>query len=73
MPSLDLLERKLLKIFAESSKVKLKRRMVKSNSTSFSDEEKRERINMLLRRLYTLPEHKQQEVRALLRLYHWEL
>jgi hypothetical protein len=73
MATLDLLERKLLKIFAEANQVKLKRRWGTGAPPSMTVEEQRELIHMLLRRVHTLPEEKQQEVRTLLRLYDWEV
>jgi hypothetical protein len=73
MATLDLLERTLLKIFADANQVKLKRRWVKGGSRSMTVEEQRELIHLLLRRVHTLPEEKQQEVRTLLRLYDWDV
>jgi hypothetical protein len=71
MASLDLLERKLLKIIAETEPVKLKRQWIKGSKTSESEEEQRIRIGFLLRRLDLLPPEKRQEVLQLLDFYHW--
>ncbi|MGQ7277018.1 hypothetical protein ACT91Q_03530 [Brevibacillus thermoruber] len=69
MSSLDLLERKLLRILAETEPVRLKRRWIQSGAP-VSEEEQRQRISLLLRRLDSLPEAKQQEVRELLKWYN---
>lgn len=72
MASLDLLERKLLKIIAESDPVRLKRQWVNGSKHKESAEEQRTRINLLLRRLDRLPAQKRQEVLALLKWYQWD-
>ncbi|EST52341.1 hypothetical protein T458_15250 [Brevibacillus panacihumi W25] len=72
MASLDLLERKLLRIIADTESVKLKRQWIKGNKKSESEEEQRLRIGYLLRRLDQLPPSKRQEVLDLLNLYHFE-
>lgn len=72
MASLDLLERKLLRIIADTESVKLKRQWIKGNKKPESEEEQRLRIGYLLRRLDQLPPSKRQEVLDLLNLYHFE-
>lgn len=72
MATLDLLERKLLRIIADTESVKLKRQWIKGNKKSESEEEQRLRIGYLLRRLDQLPPSKRQEVLDLLNLYHFE-
>lgn len=72
MATLDLLERKLLRIIADTESVKLKRQWIKGNKKSESKEEQRLRIGYLLRRLDQLPPSKRQEVLDLLNLYHFE-
>lgn len=72
MASLDLLERKLLRIIADTESVKLKRQWIKGNKKTESEEEQRLRIGYLLRRLDQLPPSKRQEVLDLLNLYHFE-
>ncbi|CAM3551264.1 hypothetical protein [Brevibacillus invocatus] len=71
MASLDLLERKLLKIIAETESVKLKRQWIIGNKHPEIEEEQRKRIGLLLRRLDQLPPAKRQEVLELLELYNW--
>ncbi|WP_019119358.1 hypothetical protein [Brevibacillus massiliensis] len=75
MSSLDLLERKLLKIFAEAQKLNMKHRQYQKRrypqlvDREMTDEEKREMLALFIRRIETLPAEKQQEVLELLRLY----
>lgn len=71
MASLDLLERKLLKIIAETESVKLKRQWIKGNKQPETEEEQRIRIGLLLRRLDQLPPARRKEVLELLEWYNW--
>jgi hypothetical protein len=74
MSSLDLLERKLLRLLAETDQVRLKRRLLParrslSGDDRLSDKEKRELVSLFLRRMESLPPAKRQEVMDLLRFY----
>ncbi|TQK75350.1 hypothetical protein FB479_101965 [Brevibacillus sp. AG162] len=71
MASLDLLERKLLRIISDTDPVRLKRQWVKGQKIPESEVEQRMRIDLLLRRLDKLPEAKRQEVLALLKWFSW--
>ncbi|MGF9909304.1 hypothetical protein [Brevibacillus fortis] len=71
MASLDLLERKLLRIISDTDPVRLKRQWVKGQKEPESEVEQRMRIDLLLRRLDKLPEAKRQEVLALLKWFSW--
>ncbi|ASJ53992.1 hypothetical protein BP422_10845 [Brevibacillus formosus] len=71
MASLDLLERKLLRIISDTDPVRLKRQWVKGQKVPESEVEQRMRIDILLRRLDKLPEAKRQEVLALLKWFNW--
>lgn len=71
MASLDLLERKLLKIIAQTESVKLKRQWIKGSKLPEAEEEQRLRIGLLLRRLDQLPPAKRREVLELLEWYNW--
>ncbi|EJL22836.1 MULTISPECIES: hypothetical protein [unclassified Brevibacillus] len=71
MASLDLLERKLLRIISDIDPVRLKRQWVKGQKVPESEVEQRMRIDLLLRRLDKLPEAKRQEVLALLKWFNW--
>ncbi|MFF2528344.1 hypothetical protein ACFVS2_05455 [Brevibacillus sp. NPDC058079] len=71
MASLDLLERKLLRIISDIDPVRLKRQWVKGQKVPESKVEQRMRIDLLLRRLDKLPEAKRQEVLALLKWFNW--
>ncbi|GEC88356.1 hypothetical protein [Brevibacillus brevis] len=72
MASLDLLERKLLRIISDTDPVRLKRQWVKGQQKiPESEVEQRMRIDLLLRRLDKLPEAKRQEVLALLKWFSW--
>ncbi|GED57872.1 hypothetical protein ABER61_19910 [Brevibacillus formosus] len=71
MASLDLLERKLLRIISDIDPVRLKRQWVKGHKAPESEVEQRMRIDLLLRRLDKLPEAKRQEVLALLKWFNW--
>ncbi|MED1783968.1 hypothetical protein P4V43_19275 [Brevibacillus fortis] len=71
MASLDLLERKLLRIISDIDPVRLKRQWVKGKKVPESEVEQRMRIDLLLRRLDKLPEAKRQEVLALLKWFNW--
>ncbi|MBY0087550.1 hypothetical protein HP567_018795 [Brevibacillus sp. M2.1A] len=71
MASLDLLERKLLRIISDTDPVRLKRQWVKGQKVPESEVEQRMRIDLLLRRLDKLPEAKRQEVLALLKWFSW--
>ncbi|ATF13838.1 hypothetical protein HPY28_17325 [Brevibacillus sp. HB1.2] len=71
MASLDLLERKLLRIISDTDPVRLKRQWVKGQKVPISEVEQRMRIDLLLRRLDKLPETKRQEVLALLKWFNW--
>ncbi|MED1919118.1 hypothetical protein P4V64_27830 [Bacillus thuringiensis] len=71
MASLDLLERKLLRIISDIDPVRLKRQWVKGQKVPESEVEQRMRIDLLLRRLDKLPEVKRQEVLALLKWFNW--
>ncbi|MGK5508367.1 hypothetical protein [Brevibacillus formosus] len=71
MASLDLLERKLLRIISDTDPVRLKRQWVKGHKVPESEVEQRMRIDILLRRLDKLPEAKRQEVLALLKWFNW--
>ncbi|MDF2684505.1 MAG: hypothetical protein K0R47_5695 [Brevibacillus sp.] len=71
MASLDLLERKLLKIISETDPVRLKRQRMTDQKQRETEDEQRLRIGLLLRRLDKLPEEKRQEVLDLLRWFNW--
>lgn len=71
MASLDLLERKLLRIISETEPVRLKRQWVSREKPHESEEEQRLRIGLLLRRLDKLPESKRQEVLELLQWFNY--
>ncbi|MFS0918778.1 hypothetical protein [Brevibacillus sp. 179-C 1.1 NHS] len=71
MASLDLLERKLLRIIADTDPVRLKRHWVKGKKVPESEVEQRMRIDLLLRRLDKLPEAKREAVLALLKWFNW--
>lgn len=71
MASLDLLERKLLRIISETEPVRLKRQWVSREKPNEPEEEQRVRIGLLLRRLDKLPEPKRQEVLELLQWFNW--
>ncbi|MFS0556040.1 hypothetical protein [Brevibacillus sp. 179-C9.3 HS] len=71
MASLDLLERKLLRIIADTDPVRLKRHWMKGQKVPESEVEQRMRIDLLLRRLDKLPEAKREEVLALLKWFNW--
>lgn len=71
MASLDLLERKLLKIISETDPVRLKRQRMNPHKQRETDEEQRLRIELLLRRLDKLPDQKRQEVLELLKWFNW--
>ncbi|MFF0826203.1 hypothetical protein ACFYU8_04660 [Brevibacillus sp. NPDC003359] len=71
MASLDLLERKLLRVISDIDPVRLKRQWVKGQKVPESEVEQRMRIDLLLRRLDKLPEAKRQEVLALLKWFNW--
>ncbi|KZE44130.1 hypothetical protein AV540_02185 [Brevibacillus parabrevis] len=71
MASLDFLERKLLKIIAETDSVRLKRQWVSRHVEPFPEIEQRKRIALLLSRLDKLPASKRQEVRDLLNQFNW--
>ncbi|NGQ96251.1 hypothetical protein G3578_13880 [Brevibacillus sp. SYP-B805] len=74
MSSLDLLERKLLRLLVETDQVRLKRRLLPTRRSlagdaRLTDKEKRELVSLFLRRMESLPPAKRQEVMDLLRLY----
>ncbi|MED4582344.1 hypothetical protein [Brevibacillus choshinensis] len=71
MASLDLLERKLLKIISETDPVRLKRQRMTDHKQRETEDEQRLRIGLLLRRLDKLPEEKRQEVLDLLQWFNW--
>lgn len=71
MASLDLLERKLLKIISETDPVRLKRQRMTDHPARETEDEQRLRIGLLLRRLDKLPEEKRQEVLDLLKWFNW--
>ncbi|MGG1661129.1 hypothetical protein [Brevibacillus sp. NRS-1366] len=71
MASLDLLERKLLRIISETEPVRLKRQWMSSEKQNESEEEQRVRIGLLLRRLDKLPASKRQEVLELLKWFNY--
>lgn len=71
MASLDFLERKLLRIIAETDPVRLKRQWVSKRAESSSESEQRKRIALLLRRLDKLPPAKRREVLDLLAQFNW--
>ena len=71
MASLDLLERMLLKIIAETETVRLKRQRIHVHKQTDTEEEQRLRIGLLLRRLDKLPEEKRKEVLDLLQWFNW--
>ncbi|QRG65119.1 hypothetical protein [Brevibacillus choshinensis] len=71
MASLDLLERKLLKIISDTDPVRLKRQRMNPQIQRETDAEQRLRIELLLRRLDKLPDQKRQEVLDLLKWFNW--
>lgn len=71
MASLDLLERKLLKIITDTDPVRLKRQRMNPDKPRETDAEQRLRIGLLLRRLDKLPQDKRQEVLELLKWFNW--